>query len=628
MPPDNKDSFFFQYGKYISIQHIKKNALIPFKDHAQFPIIVDILSRRDTHHAILCTEFSANLRIYFIEALVQHLAEENIPRHLRGVDLIYLDIANVSFNKTKQKHIENDFLHLHATLATADKYILFMLPNMHLLSSKHDSDRFLQRQFNALLAHPQCRFMVFTNSKEYVQNPHSDNQLAFVQVAAPSETDIMSILKLQRTELENFHHIVIPDELLGYAYALAERYLSTNHALEKALLLLDSSAARAAVAERVDSSNQFKSVLTMDILTHVLSGWTQIPPTNLLLHKFKFGDFVQCMQQKVFGQDTAITILGHELQQSQARLHHNISPFCSLLFAGVAHSGKSTAAIALTEQLFKQTHVLYFAQPPTPTLNSIINLKLQRCHDKHCISLKDLLRQTPYAIIMFEHIDHASPLIVDELQEILSTGYLHDMNGNQYNFRQAMIILSTTLGSNRLSDIAKSFSPEDENQHVDLLQLVMREQQNETFSAHHFSPQEIVDEVTAEIANYLPASLCQYLHVVPFLPLNKIAIEKIIRLKLKLLARTLDSLHGIELGYAPEVIRYLANDMLKKEEIENKPINIDKALKQLYFTVEQAILSQADNKNRPNQLFLQLNETGQILRCDWLAMATVRHHTT
>lgn len=86
--------------------------------------------------------------------------------------------------------------------------------------------------------------------------------------------------------------------------------------------------------------------------------------------------------------------------------------------------------------------------------------------------------------------------------------------------------------------------------------------------------------------------------------------------------------HGIELGYAPEVIRYLANDIIKKEEIENKSVDIDKALKQLYFAVEQAILSQADNKNRPNQLFLQLNETGQVLRCDWLTMTTARHHAT
>ncbi len=79
----------------------------------------------------------------------------------------------------------------------------------------------------------------------------------------------------------------------------------------------------------------------------------------------------------------------------------------------------------------------------------------------------------------------------------------------------------------------------------------------------------------------------------------------------------LDSCYGVELAYAPEVVRYLANEIRKREESDNKPVDKDKALKQLYFVVEQAILNQSDNRNRTNQLFLQLNETGQMLCCDW-----------
>ena len=129
-----------------------------------------------------------------------------------------------------------------------------------------------------------------------------------------------------------------------------------------------------------------------------------------------------------------------------------------------------------------------------------------------------------------------------------------------------------------------------------------------------------------DITETFSLPLCQHLHVVPFLPLSKTAIEKIIRIKLKTLGKQLNERHGIELGYAPEVIRYLTNDVLTKREPTNQTINPDKALKQLYFCVEQAILNQVDNHNRSNQLFLQLNETGHLLRCDWLPLTAVRQH--
>jgi ATP-dependent Clp protease ATP-binding subunit ClpA len=120
------------------------------------------------------------------------------------------------------------------------------------------------------------------------------------------------------------------------------------------------------------------------------------------------------------------------------------------------------------------------------------------------------------------------------------------------------------------------------------------------------------------IINTFSLSLCQHFHLVPFLPLNKKAIEKIIRLKLKILGKQLNARYEVELGYAPEVIRYLTNEVLIKWDSSHQSINPSKALKQLYFCIEQTILNQSNDKNFSNQLFLQLNETGTLLRCDWL----------
>lgn len=588
----SKDPLFTQYGKSISTPKLKKN--IPFKTNIQLPSLADILSRKKSHHAILQADFSPDMNIYFLEALLNHISQDNIPANLRSAELIYLDMSNSKFIKNDPASME---LSLIKKLDVSDNYQIFAV---------YHSDLLPEYLLQSLAAHPKCRLLIFMNKQNEVSN--YDPAFTKLHISGPDEADIMAMLKLQRTELEQFHNILIPDDMLGYAYSLAERYLSSNDTFEKALLLLDSSAARAAAIDRIDSSNHSKSTLSIFTLNNVVSAWTQIPAANLQLNKFKYSEFMQSMTQKIFGQDTAITLLGHELLKSEAHLQQHSSPFCSFLFTGPEQSGKMTTAIALAEQLFKQTNVLYFVEPSAQPPHSILDIKLQGHVDKRRISLKELVQQTPYAVILYENIERASSVILDQLHEILSTGYLHDTTGNPYNFRQVILILSTTLGSELLNEIEKTVAPEREASDMGLMQLVMLEQKHGAFSTPHYSPQEIADEVSTHLEKHLPASICHQLHIIPFLPLNKTAIERIIQLKLKSLGETLESRYGIELGYAQEVIRHLASEMLKNEH----------ALKQLYFIVEQAVLSQAGNKHRPNQLFLQLNDTGQILRCDWL----------
>jgi ATP-dependent Clp protease ATP-binding subunit ClpA len=622
-------SFFTQQGKYFSPHTIKKNAIIAFKDHTQFPLLVDILARKDIHHIILNTDFSSTLYVPFLEGFLHHLSNDTIPQPLHNAELIYLDIENLVLSSTKQNTIETDFQCFRDTLSN-DKYLLIVLTKMELLTDDKFS-KFIQNQLETLLHHPTCRFLVFTTHKDAHKDDELNHFLAHsfdrVNLNRLTEWDVMTLLKLKRTELEMFHHILIPEELLLHAYLLAERYLSTGDILEKTGLLLDSSSARTGAVERTDHNNQFKPVLSMNILTSVLSRWTQIPVTHLQFGKFKFNEFTQGLQQSVFGQDAALTLLGHQLQQTQAHLQQKTGPFCSFLFAGPAHSGKKTTAIALAEQLFNQLNVLYFVPTAAFTLSSFAEINVERCVDKQYLTLKEAIRQTPYAIILFEKIDQALPVVQEGLEEILRTGYLRDDHGHQYNFRQSIILVTTTRGTERLAEIAKSFALEEEKEEVNLMELILSEKKRaEVILSRHFSPREIADEIMREMTTHVKASLCQHLHMVPFLPLTKAAIEKIIRLKLTIVGKQLDTRYGIELGYAPEVIRYLANEALMKQKANHHVVDIDNELKPLYFTVEQAILSQADNKNRPNQLFLQLNETGQLLRCDWLMMATARHH--
>lgn len=617
-------TFFAQQGRYFSSRTAKNNASIPFKDHPQIIILIDILSRKNNHHVILHNNFQQRLHYFFIEAFLHHLTYENIPSHFFDGKLIYLDVENLFFTNAQQLAIAKDFETLYSFLKNSEKYLLIALSRLDpLLKDNEQNNAFLSRQFELLLNHPKCRFLVFSNENN-TSSSCLEKYFNYLSLGPATEMDIAAILKHQRIELENYHHVLIPEEILLQAYTLSERYLSTHHTLAKTLELLDSSAARAAMIEKGEYAGQTKPIVTINILTSVLSSWTQIPASYLLPNKFKLGEFTQGLQQRIFGQDAAISILARALQQAQARLQHTHGPFCSLLFAGPDHTGKKTTAIAIAEQLFKQLNVLYFAQSVAGTLNTLLDLKLKRCTDKQYFKLTDVISTAPYSIIVFEHIEQASSIILEELYRIAHTGFLYDEGGNQYDFHQSIIILNARTATEHLIDLSPVVT--DEQGDVDLMQLVMNEQKYSAAATYQHSPQDLADITAREIKKSLPQALCEQFHIVPFLPLNKSAIEKIIHQKIKMLAKLLDSRYGIELSYALEVIRYLTNEVLLQKH-ENNAIDTEKGLKQLYFVVEQAILNLADNKQRPLQLFLQLNETGQSLRCDW-SFAPARQHAT
>jgi len=618
-------NFFEQHAQFISVDKSKKSTALPFQHHPQFSVLIDILSRKHCHHVQLKADFSPALYSAFLEALAHYLDQERVPSYLRHAELMTLNLENILFAEIKQLAIEKDFDALCETLNDSQHCRLIVLTRLELFSkdSKKIDDRFLRRQLENLMAHPKCRLLLLTTT--YDDNAiHLNNEFAQLQLAGPTETDILAILRQHGLELGAFHRVLIPDELLMQAWLLTERYLSTTQTLEKALLVLDSSAARASALELSDMANRMKPVLTTATLLEVLSDWTQIPVSHLQINSFKHHDFVSGLEQNIFGQETALTILGHELLQAQTQLQQKQGPFSSFLFVGAEHTGKKTTAFALAEQLFKQLNAFYVV-PSTLGRTTLAELKLQRYMDKQFFPLMQVIQQMPYAVIMFENIETLSRSLLDALQEILSTGYYHDIDGSVYNFRQTIVILSSTVGADQLTVFAEEFTPHEDLYTMDLMQLVMSDQKIEPQPLLPYSPQEVIEKITPAIVAAFSLPFCQHLHVVPFLPLNKMAVEKIIRRKLRTLGKQLDQRYGIELGYAPEVTRFLTQAVLAADK--NHPaINPEKALKQLYFCVEQALLNQADNVPS-NQLFLQLNETGHLLRCDWLATTPVRQHS-
>lgn len=614
MQEDLQDSFFTQHGHFVVAN--SANALPSFYHHdTTLQLITDILGRKEEHHLICHNPFSPALQTYFLETLLTFIAKENASRHLQQLVCLFLNIDHVVVTAENYSELANEFQRLISLLEAQQKNCLLALTRASIFS--HPQHFFLQQLIQQLISHPRFRILIFNNEKIACG-------LSFDEVHLPrlTESESLQLLTRHAASLSQYHHVTIAAEILPQSYALARRFLSTEKSLEKTIQLLDSAAARASALPTIHQGETFKSVLSPTVLKNVLATITDIPASHLQLSPFKLHDFCEKLQQRIFGQEAAVLSVARALQQAFAQVQTYPGPLCSFLFVGKEHCGKKTLALALVEQLFKQTNLLFIVSVKNKT-DSILMLPVRRSLDNKQYQLQDVLQQFPCAVLMFDDAAMLSDQQLVELREVLMNGWMQDAAQRTYHFNQAIIILRTYLAGQRLQQIFKSQTPEHDHHEIDLMQLVLGKHSQLNHPKENISTQEIVADIKPLLAEKFEVILTNQLHIIPFAPLTAVTLEKILRYKLGVLNKQLVKRYGIEFTYAQEVISFLLNDIPENEEAK-----VSLAIKRLYCCIEEAMLARPENKARFNRLFLQLNDTGELLRGDWLELSSARHHAS
>lgn len=580
----------------------EKNSAHALKEHPQIALIIDTLSRKENHHVSLTGIQSEKVQLALLESIALHLTDGNAPQTLRNVDFIYFDAARLASNSEEPAILAQEFKEFCAELQTTDKRIVMAVNQFH------PADPF-GKLLQTILRDGHWRLIVLDDKE-----PRPG--FTSIKLSQPFESQLVALLKTFKSEIENFHHVLIPEETFASALSMAMHYLPSLSCFDKALDLLDSAAARASAMERNDPTGQFKPLVTSATLALVISSWTQIPITHLHNNAFQTAKFVEALQRRIFGQDSAINSMASVLQHACIKIQEKSGPLCSFLLVGPAEVGKTTAAHTIAEHLFGHKGALLRVNLGE-NCEAIGDVKIMSDENKG-ISLLSAIQQIPYAVVLIENIHQAPAAAFNLFKNIFTHGFAVDEQGNKYDFSHAIVVITTTLGSERITALIQAPEIHETNKTLDLMQLVLNEHPHDDNPIHHqLSPQELYDELLPTLEGYFPSSLLQHLHIIPFLPLDYAALEKVIRLKVKSLARRLEMNFGIELNYAPEVIKFLAHEALWRKP-SSKPI--EKLLEEhLYQAVANEILAHAEDKNRPKRLFLQLNESGQVLRCEFIS---------
>ncbi|WP_433204928.1 ATP-dependent Clp protease ATP-binding subunit [Dactylosporangium sp. CS-047395] len=193
-------------------------------------------------------------------------------------------------------------------------------------------------------------------------------------------------------------------------------------------------------------------VVDRDRIAQVLASWTGIPVGALSADEAtRLLGLEDALHERVVGQVHAVRSVAAAIRRARTGLSDPKRPTASFIFAGPSGVGKSSLAKALAEHLFG-------------TEEALIQLDMSEYHDHHTVArligappgyvghddggqLTERIRRRPFSVILFDEIEKAHPDVFNALLQILEDGHLTDAQGRRADFRHAVLILTTNLGT-------------------------------------------------------------------------------------------------------------------------------------------------------------------------------------
>ncbi|MBE9199876.1 MULTISPECIES: ATP-dependent chaperone ClpB [unclassified Nodularia (in: cyanobacteria)] len=358
------------------------------------------------------------------------------------------------------------------------------------LSSRYISDRFLPDKAIDLVDEAAARLKMEITSKpeELDEIDRKILQLEMEKLSLQKETDAASRERLERIEKEladlkeeqrtltaqwqsekdiinKIQSIKEEIDRVNLEVQQSERNYDLNRAAElkygKLTNLhrqLETAEGELANVQRTGKSLLREEVTEADI-AEIISKWTRIPISKLVeSEKEKLLHLEDELHNRVIGQAEAVTAVADAIQRSRAGLADPNRPIASFIFLGPTGVGKTELAKALAAYMFD-------------TEESLVRIDMSEYMEKHAVArligappgyvgyeeggqLTEAIRRRPYAVILFDEIEKAHPDVFNILLQILDDGRVTDAQGRTVDFKNAIIIMTSNIGSQYILDVA------------------------------------------------------------------------------------------------------------------------------------------------------------------------------
>ncbi len=434
------------------------------------------------------------------------------------------------------------------------------------LSTRYISDRFLPDKAIDLVDEASAKLKMEITSKpeELDEVDRKIMQIEMEQLSLKKETDVASRDRLERLDKEladlketqamlnaqwqaekdqisDIQKIRKEIEQVNTEIEQAERDYDLNRAAELKYGKLTDLQRQLEQAEvKLESAQSTgKSLLREEVteedIAEIISKWTGIPVSKLVASEMeKLLHLEDELHQRVVGQEEAVTAVADAIQRSRAGLADPNRPIASFIFLGPTGVGKTELAKALAAYMFD-------------TEEAMVRIDMSEYMEKHAVArligappgyvgfeeggqLTEAIRRRPYAVILFDEIEKAHPDVFNIMLQILDDGRLTDSQGRTVDFRNAVVIMTSNIGSQYILDLAGDDAKYD----------LMRDRVMEALRA-----------------NFRPEFLNRVDEIIIFHSLRQEQLREIVKLQVQRLEKRLSD-RKMSLTLSPEALDWIA----------------------------------------------------------------------
>ncbi|MGB1168277.1 MAG: ATP-dependent chaperone ClpB [Flavobacteriaceae bacterium] len=349
------------------------------------------------------------------------------------------------------------------------------------------------------------------------------------------EKEVVDDLQQTKIEIENLKSQADRAEREGDYGTVAEiRYGKLQESEDKIKGL------QKKLAENQSEDSLIKEEVTYDDIAEVVAKWTGVPVSKMLQSdKEKLLQLESQLHQRLIGQEKAVAAVSDAIRRSRAGLQDANRPIGSFLFLGTTGVGKTELAKALAEVLFDDE-------------NNITRIDLSEYQERHAVSrlvgappgyvgyeeggqLTEAVRRKPYSVVLLDEIEKAHPDTFNILLQVLDEGRLTDNKGRVADFKNALIIMTSNMGSQEIQAAFESV-PDFE-------------------AAETLAKEQVMKLLKAQVR---PEFINRIDDILLFSPLTKNEIKKIVALQFEIITKRLES-QGIILKASAEALAQLAH---------------------------------------------------------------------
>ena len=481
---------------------------------AEIGALMQILSRKNKNNPALIGEPGVG-KTAIVEGFAQRLAAGAVPEVLRGKRLYSLDMASVVAGTTYRGEFEERIRDILVEIRRCGNVILFV-DEMHTIVGAGSAEGAIDAAnlLKPALGRSELQMIGATTLEEYRKYIEKDAALERrfrpVIVREPTHEAAEEILLGLRPGLERHHGLRITQEAIDAAVELSCRYITDRFLPDKALDLLDESAARVLLREKgaPRGLDRKKQALTQELEQVVAAGQyeqaavlrdrlqemlrkqhtaaqhlrgraldaedvaqtvaerTGIPAGRLTQsEREQLLGLYDALRGRIIGQERAVRAAARAVLRGRTGLADARRPVASMLFTGPSGVGKTELCKALAECVYGSADALVrIDMTEYMEANSVSRLigapPGYVGHDEGGV-LTEKVRRRPYCVVLLDEIEKAHRDVTGLLLQILDDGILTDCVGRQVDFKHAMIVMTSNAGSGQVGKPGLGFTPPD-----------------------------------------------------------------------------------------------------------------------------------------------------------------------